>query len=317
MGFSSRRTSHHVRPRPLRPRCRHCVLGHRGAGPRPPSRYPNRPIRLIVAFPPGGATDVIARVVGQPLGQRLGQPVVVENRPGSNGNIAAEVAAKAKPDGYTLLLGSDSLFGINPHLYAKMPIDPPRTSCRSRTWCRTSSCWRSIRRRCRSTISRTSSTSRKRAKPPLFYASIGNGSQHHLAMEMLKQAAGIDLTHVPYKGGGPAGIAVMSGEVAGMFGGGSVRAAGQIRQAARRSRSSGAQALAGAARPAVDLRDLSRLRGDALAGPVRAGRHAAGDHRQAAHGSERGAGDARRRAKARSPPARASPTSRRRTSSPP
>jgi tripartite-type tricarboxylate transporter receptor subunit TctC len=85
--------------------------------------YPNRPIKLIVAFPPGGATDVIARVVGQPLGQRLGQQVIVDNRPGSNGNIAAEVAAKAKPDGYTLMIGPDSLFGINPHLYAKMPVD--------------------------------------------------------------------------------------------------------------------------------------------------------------------------------------------------
>src|SRR5882672_6251228 len=77
--------------------------------------YPARPIRLILPFPPGGATDVIARTVGQPLAARLGQPVVVENRPGSNGNIAAEVVARSRPDGYTLLLGSDSLFGINPH----------------------------------------------------------------------------------------------------------------------------------------------------------------------------------------------------------
>ena len=86
--------------------------------------YPTRQIRLVVAFPPGGATDVIARTIGQPLSQRLGQPVVVDNRPGSNGNIAAELAARSRPDGYTLLLGSDSLFGINPHLYARMPVDP-------------------------------------------------------------------------------------------------------------------------------------------------------------------------------------------------
>ena len=85
--------------------------------------FPNRPIRMIVSFPPGGATDVIARTIGAPLGQRLGQNVVVDNRPGSNGNISAELAANARPDGHTLLLGSDSLFGVNPHLYSKMPVD--------------------------------------------------------------------------------------------------------------------------------------------------------------------------------------------------
>ena len=114
---------HHVRPRPLCPRCRLAFSVTAALGQGRQVDYPNRPIKLIVAFPPGGATDVIARVVGQPLGQRLGQQVMVDNRPGSNGNIAAEVAAKAKPDGYTLMLGSDSLFGINPHLYAKMPVD--------------------------------------------------------------------------------------------------------------------------------------------------------------------------------------------------
>src|SRR5262249_48977634 len=85
--------------------------------------FPNRPLRIIVAFPPGGATDVIARTIGAPLGQRLGQNVVVDTRPGSNGNISAELAANARPDGHTLLLGSDSLFGINPHLYSRMPVD--------------------------------------------------------------------------------------------------------------------------------------------------------------------------------------------------
>ena len=94
------------------------------AGPAAAQSYPNRPIRLIVSFPPGGAADVIAPHGRQPLGERLGQPVVVDNRPGSNGNIAADIAAHSAPDGYTLLLGSDALFGINPHLYSKMPVDP-------------------------------------------------------------------------------------------------------------------------------------------------------------------------------------------------
>src|SRR5580698_316573 len=86
--------------------------------------YPSRPIRLLVSFPPGGAADLVARAVGLPLAARLGQPVVVENRPGSNGNLAGELVVGAAPDGYTLLLGNSALFGINPHLYAKMSIDP-------------------------------------------------------------------------------------------------------------------------------------------------------------------------------------------------
>src|SRR4051794_40206648 len=184
--------------------------------------YPNKPIRIVVAFPPGGATDVIARVVGQPLGARLGQQVVVDNRPGSNGNIAAELSAKARPDGYTLMLGSDSLFGINPHLYAKMPVDlrkdfVPITNLVSNQIILAVNPSNVPANDLKGFVDFA-----KRANPPLFYASIGNGSQHHLAMEMLKRQAGFEATHVPYKGGGPAAIAVMSGEVAGMFGGGSV-----------------------------------------------------------------------------------------------
>ncbi len=184
--------------------------------------YPTRPIRLIVAFPPGGATDVIARTVGTPLGARLGQQVVVDNRPGSNGNIAAEVAANAHPDGYTLFLGSDAFFGINPHLYKTMPVDPmkafvPVTNFVSNQLVLTVNPAKVPVKDFKEFIAFA-----KKAKPPLFYASIGNGSQHHLAMEMLKRTAGIDLTHVPYKGGGPAGIATVAGETVAMFGGGSV-----------------------------------------------------------------------------------------------
>jgi len=184
--------------------------------------YPTRPIRLVVGFPPGGATDVIARVVGEPLAARLGQPVVVDNRPGSNGNIAAELAAKARPDGYTLALGSDSLFGINPHLYAKMPIDPHRDFVPVAMLVANQ-----VVLAVNPTVAPVKDVGEfvafvRRASSTLFYASIGNGSQHHLAMELFKQRSGIALTHAPYKGGGAAAIAVMSGEVVAMFGGGSV-----------------------------------------------------------------------------------------------
>jgi tripartite-type tricarboxylate transporter receptor subunit TctC len=183
--------------------------------------YPNRPIRLLVSYPPGGAADLVARAVGLPLAARLGQPVVVENRPGSNGNLAGELVAGANPDGYTLLLGPSALFGINPHLYARMSIDPlkdlaPVASVVS------NALLLAANPKLGPVEFRDFVAFARRAKPPLFYASIGNGSEHHLAMEMLKQTAGINLTHVPYKGGGPAALGVMSGDVAVMLGGGSV-----------------------------------------------------------------------------------------------
>jgi tripartite-type tricarboxylate transporter receptor subunit TctC len=187
----------------------------------PAQPYPTRPIRLLVSFPPGGASDLIARTLGQPLSARLGQPVVVENRPGSNGNLAGELAARAAPDGYTLLLSPSGLFAINPHLYAKMAIDPlkelmPVASLVSNELILAVNPALPVQ------DFQAFIALARAARPPLFYASIGNGSEHHLAMELLKQQAGIDLTHVPYKGGGPAAIGVIGGDVAAMFGGGSV-----------------------------------------------------------------------------------------------
>jgi tripartite-type tricarboxylate transporter receptor subunit TctC len=184
--------------------------------------YPTRPIKLLLSFPPGGASDLIARLIAQPLAERLGQPVVVENRPGANGNLAGELAAHAAPDGATLLLAPSSLFSVNPHLYAKMPIDPlkdllPVASVVSNELFLAANPALPGAADLAGFIALA-----RRSSPPLFYASIGNGSEHHLAMEFLKQRAGIDLVHVPYRGGGPAAIGVMAGDVAAMFGGGSV-----------------------------------------------------------------------------------------------
>ena len=184
--------------------------------------YPDKPIRYVIGYPPGGAVDIIARTVGEAMSKELGQNIIVENRPGSAGVISAEVAKQAKPDGYTLLHGPDNLFVIAPHIYRKMSVNPmqdfvPVTSL--------------IRNQLVLTVNPTKVPVKdfrefidfaKKAKEPLFYASIGNGSVHHLATEYLKQTAGINMTHVPYKGGGPAGIATISGESAVMFGGGSV-----------------------------------------------------------------------------------------------
>jgi len=184
--------------------------------------YPVRPIKLVVSFPPGGAADVVARLIGQPLSVRLGQPVVIENRPGANGNIAGELVAKSAPDGYTLLAGPSALFGINPHLYSRMSFDPhkdllPIASVQVNTLLLTASPTLASIKDFRTFVEVARAT-----KPPLFFASIGNGSEHHLAMELLKRRTGIDLIHVPYKGGGPAALGVIAGDVAAMFGGGSV-----------------------------------------------------------------------------------------------
>ena len=183
--------------------------------------YPTRPIRLYVAFPPGGAADIVARLVAQPLSARLGQPVVVENKPGSGGNIAGELIARAAPDGYSLLIGPDNLFTINPHLFNKMSFDPLKDIVPVAT-VQSNALVLAINTKVPANDFKEFIALAHRSDPPLFYASIGNGSMHHIAMEMLKQEAGIKLTHVPYRGGGPAGIAVLAGDVAGMFGGGSV-----------------------------------------------------------------------------------------------
>lgn len=183
--------------------------------------WPNRPIRLIVGYPPGGAVDLIGRLYAQGLSTRLGQPVVVENRPGTGSNLAGDIAAHSTPDGYTLFHGPDNVFMSNPHIYGKMPFDPfkdfvPVTSISSNQLVL------AVNPSVPANDLREFVELARRTRPPLFYSSIGNGSQHHLAMEMLKRHVGIELTHVPYRGGGPAAMAMVAGEVSAGFGGASL-----------------------------------------------------------------------------------------------
>jgi tripartite-type tricarboxylate transporter receptor subunit TctC len=185
-------------------------------------QYPTRPIHLVTGNPPGGATDLIARIISQPLGARLGQNIVIENRPGANTSIAAEAVAKAAPDGHTILYANDSLLVINPHIYPKMGLNPIKDLLPLVTTISNQLVLAVNPKVVPVNDFREFVEFARRPPSPLFYASIGNGSQHHLAMELLKQQAGIDLTHVPYKGGGPAAIAVIAGENHAMFGGSSV-----------------------------------------------------------------------------------------------
>ena len=180
--------------------------------------YPSRPIKLLVPIPPGGAPDTSARLVAQFLQETRGWSVVIENRTGANGNIAAAEAAKAAPDGYTLLLGADSGITINPHVYSRLSFDPlkdlvPVTTIATNQFMLSVSPEVPVK-----TFQDFIDYARK-TKPPIPYASGGNGSQHQLMMEMLKQRAGIDLLHVPFRGAAPATQATVAGDTKVLFSG--------------------------------------------------------------------------------------------------
>ena len=179
--------------------------------------YPSRAVTFVVPYPPGGAADVFARQLATQLATRLGQPVVVENRAGANGNLGSAVVAKAPADGYMLLLGTASTVAINPHLYGKnMPYDPVRDlqpvssthSIANVLVVNPATPYKTVQ----------DVVAAARAKPgELAYASAGNGNTMHLAGEQFRMQAGIELLHVPYKGGPPALNDVLAGQVPMMF----------------------------------------------------------------------------------------------------
>jgi len=179
--------------------------------------YPTKPIRLIVAFPPGGSTDIVARLVGQKLSERLGQQVIIDNRGGAGGMLGTEIAARANADGYTLTMGTTSTHVIAPAAYPSVKYDPvtdfvPITLVASTPYLlvlNPSVPAKSVK----------DFVGLMKSQPgKLNYASAGAGSTTHLAMEMLKLASGTDIVHVPYKGNGPAGAAVVGGQVQALFG---------------------------------------------------------------------------------------------------
>ena len=188
--------------------------------------YPNRPIKMLVGIPPGGAPDVAARLVGQYLSEALGEPVVIENRTGANGNIAAEAAAKARPDGYTLLLSADSGIVINPHVYTKMSFDP-RKDLVPITSVATNQFVLAVNPKVPAQTLPEFIDYARKADPPLAFASGGPGSQHYFAMQIFKQRAGIEFLSVTYRGGTPSMLATVAGETQVLFAGG--ESAGQFK----------------------------------------------------------------------------------------
>ncbi len=174
--------------------------------------YPVKPIRLIVASAPGGAPDILARLVAQKLSDSLAQQIVVDNRAGASGLIGAEIAAKAPPDGYTLFLGTTTLYAILPNLHRKLPYDPVRDFASITQIAAASNVLVINPAVPAKTVAELLQLAK--SKPgSLNYASAGSGTPAHLAGEMLNVLAGIRMTHVPYKGAGPALLDVIAGQV--------------------------------------------------------------------------------------------------------
>ena len=177
--------------------------------------YPTKPLRLVVAAAPGGTPDILARIIAPKLSEQIGQPVIVDNRPGATGNIGADVVAKAPRDGYTLLMAT-AVIAISPSFYRKLPFDPvkdlaPVTQVASQAtflFVQNESPVKSLK----------DLVALARAKPgTVSYASFGTGSPQHVAGELLQIAAGVKFIHVPYKSGGLMTTGLLSGEVQFMF----------------------------------------------------------------------------------------------------
>ncbi len=174
--------------------------------------YPTRTVTVIVPFPPGGGTDIGARLVAQKLSLKWGQSVVVENRGGAAGLLGADAVAKAKPDGYTLLVGNVGTQSVNPALYAKMPYNPD-TAFEPITMIAELPLVLLVTPSLPYQTVQELVAAAKAEPGKISYASSGAGGAPHLAAEILKSSAGIDLLHVPYKGGGPAVADLMAGHV--------------------------------------------------------------------------------------------------------
>ena len=174
--------------------------------------YPNKPIRLVCPFPPGGAVDIASRAVAQALTRQLGQPVTVDNRPGAGGNIGAEIAAKSPADGYTLLMATSNILAINPVLYAKIPFDSFKDFAPVSIVVVVSNVLVLHPSVPANSVQELIALA-KEQPGKLTYASSGNGTSMHLAGELFKSMAGVDMVHIPYKGAAASTVDLLAGRV--------------------------------------------------------------------------------------------------------
>lgn len=188
------------------------VLGLCAASVALSQTWPSKPIKVVVNFPPGGAADQIARVIGQPLSEALGQPVVVENRAGANGNLGGEAVTKSPADGYTLLMSSGGMVSVNPHIYTRMPFDPAKDLTPVAAAARVLVFL--VTKPALPVENVQEFLAYVKANPGrLSFGSAGNGSSPHLAAEMMKSQAGLFAVHVPYRGAAPALQDLLAGQV--------------------------------------------------------------------------------------------------------
>jgi tripartite-type tricarboxylate transporter receptor subunit TctC len=178
------------------------------------SAFPSRPLRLVVTVPPGGAADFIARLIGGKLAESLGQPVVVENKAGASGTIAADAVAKSPADGYTLLQNSITTHGIGPHLFSKLPYDPVKDFAPVSGLALLPLIMSVNAELPTKSVAELISYSKTRS---VNFASSGNGGAPHMAAELFKSVTGAPIVHVPYKGSGPAVADLVGGRVQIMF----------------------------------------------------------------------------------------------------
>ena len=179
--------------------------------------WPAKPIRLMVPFPPGGSTDIVARIVAQKLGERLGQSIVIENRGGAGGTIGTAIIGKSAPDGYNLAVASTSTHVVAPGVYAKLEYDPIKDFAPVGLMAVSPYLLVVNPALPAKTLPEFIALAKKQPGK-LNYASAGVGSTTHLAMEMLKAASGTFMLHIPFNGNGPAGTAVIGGQVEALFG---------------------------------------------------------------------------------------------------
>jgi tripartite-type tricarboxylate transporter receptor subunit TctC len=174
--------------------------------------FPTKPVRIIVAFPPGGGTDIVARVVGQKLGEGWNQAVVVENRAGASGTIGTEIAARAEPDGHTLFMATMGNMTANPHLYPKMAVDPLRAFAPITKVVDVHFVFLANPALAANSVGELVELAKKRPGD-IAYSSSGPGGAPHLAMELFKRQANVDLIHIPYKGSSPSISDLIGGRV--------------------------------------------------------------------------------------------------------
>src|SRR5262245_15782030 len=179
--------------------------------------WPAKPIRIVIAQAPGSATDFISRVVANPLGDALRQPIVIDARPGAGGALGTEIAARSAPDGYTLFMGNNSTHGSNPAIYPKLPYDAVKDFAPV-TFVASVPYLLAVNPKIPAKTVQEFIALVKANPGKMNYASAGNGSTHHFCGELLKSRTGIDIVHVPYKGSGPGVAAAIAGDVAMMFG---------------------------------------------------------------------------------------------------